>query len=127
MKKLKNNTIKKIKGLKPSLREKKRYVVYEIYCVSKKNIFSYEIAKKAIEDGLTVYLGIKGMSDVGIVFFSNYFSNNRGFIRVSTKSVNDVKAGFMFVKEISDIEVIIKPLFVTGLINKAKAIIENKT
>jgi RNase P/RNase MRP subunit POP5 len=105
--------MKKIKPLKPTLKEKKRYVVFEL--VGKPMAFSD--AKKAIEEGLHDYLGIKGMSEAGIIWFSKYYKDNIGFIKISNRSLSDVKDGLLFVKKYG---LIVKVILVTGLIDKAK-------
>lgn len=107
----------KIKPLRPTLRERKRYLVYEVL-----GDFSQSDVKKAIEENLFDYLGVKGMASVGLMFLDS--DRKRGIIRISAKSLNDVKAGLLFLKKIGEKDASVKVLLVSGMIGKARKLLE---
>lgn len=112
--------MKGIKPLQPSLREKKRYIAFEI--VSKKN-FSFSQASKAVLDSALKYSGIKGLADMGLVFLKEKFSKNKGVVRISTRNVNTLKAALTLVKEIDKIPVVLKVIKVSGVLQRANEVL----
>ena len=117
----------KQKVLIPSLREKIRYIGFEIIVkkqdaekVAKK--ISKTDVKKAMLKAVKNYLGIKNSAQAGTMFVSNTYKNSksriRGVLKVNRKYIDDVKASMMFIKEINDIPLIIKCPVTSGVINK---------
>jgi len=101
----------KIKPLIPSLREKKRYLVYEI--TSPKKIKKLE-AEQIIKTATKNFLGEFGLAKAGILFLD--YKNNKGILRINNKEVNKVRSALTLVNN----KKIIKTIYISGLLNKAK-------
>jgi len=110
-----NKSPKKEKGLKPAHREKKRYVVVEAIGGE----FSLVDIKKAVEEALFEYLGVKGMSKVGLLWLKDY-KENKALFRISAKTLDDVRSGLLFVKKIGGISARIDCKYVSGTIKSAR-------
>ena len=90
----------KIKPLLPSLREKKRYLAYEV--ISKSRFYDAIHVNKAILDAANKFLGNLGMSYAGIIPINDKWNEKmqRGIMRVNNKHVDNLKASLIFVKNI---------------------------
>ena len=110
----------KIKPLLPSLREKKRYLAYEVISKSKFNDAIH--VNKAILNAANELLGILGMAKAGIIPLNDKWNENtqRGILRVNNKHVNGLKASLIFVKNIDGKEVIVKSVGASGILKKAQ-------
>ena len=104
----------RIKPLLPTLRERKRYLAFEV--LSEKEL-QWAMIKKAIFDAMKEYVGIDGISDAGLLFVKN--NGNKGILRVSHTSLNKVRAALIFIKNIESQKVIVKSIGASGMLNKA--------
>ena len=111
---------KKMKPLLPSLKEKKRYLAFNI--ISKNPINSFKAVSEAIWHSSLKYLGIKCCAEAGIWLVDNTWDKEKqnGIIRVNNKHVHDLKTSLMFVTKIQGSEVIVRSLGVSGILNKAQ-------
>ena len=109
----------KLKALMPSLREKKRYVVFEI--VSKSRIKSFAGVSKAIWQGMLSFNGTHGAAQAGMWLLGEKFNpqSQRGIIRVSNKGVDCLKAGLATVQEIDNVSALVRSISVSGSLKKA--------
>jgi ribonuclease P/MRP protein subunit POP5 len=105
----------KEKPLQPTLREKKRYIVYEILS---KTPLSFQDISKALTSSIKSFIGELGCAKAGIIIL-NKTKNNRGILKVSHKSMDEVKAALTLIKEINDQKVIVKTIKTSGVLNKA--------
>ena len=110
----------KIKPLLPSLREKKRYLAYEV--ISKSKFNSAANINKAIFDAANTFLGNLGMARAGILPINDKWNANmqRGVIKVNNKHVDELKASLTFVKNIEGKEVIVKSVGASGILKKLR-------
>ena len=110
----------KLKPLMPTLREKKRYLVYEVISKSRHNDAVH--VNKAILDASKEFLGSLGMAKAGILPLDDQWSQNtqRGIVRVSNKHADNVKASFIFVKSIGNHEAIVRSVGASGVLKRAK-------
>lgn len=106
-----------IKALKPSQREKKRYIVYEISGNNLENMFS--IQNKLVTK-LNEMLGIYDSATAGIQPLKYNEEKKLGLIRVNNKMVDKVKGCFPIITELEKNEVTIKSIGVSGSMKKAK-------
>lgn len=105
----------KIKPILPSLREKKRYLAFEI--ISKDSI-SLESANKAIYGQCFGYIGELGMSRAGMLMLNDKYKNNKGILKVNHKNVDNIKSSLMLIRKINNQDVIIRVLGVSGILKK---------
>ncbi len=106
-----------LKPLKPTMRGKKRYVLFKLF--AEKNFDS-----RSIERGIfSVFLSLFGSSGVAkqnlrLIQFNN--GTNIGILRCSLPCLNEVKTGLLFLKTINGIAVIPKIASVSGSIKKLR-------
>ena len=111
----------KIKPVLPSLREKKRYLVFEI--VSETKIDDLNKITEAILNSCHKYLGEMGMAKSGLLILNDKYNKEkqRGIIRVNNKMLDNLKAALCFIKEIDNKQVIVKSVGVSGILKKAQS------
>ncbi len=109
----------RIKAILPSLREKKRYLAFEI--LSKSRIKNFSSVSDAIWQGLLSFSGTKGAAQAGILILPEQYniSTQKGIIKVNHKQVYSLKAGLATVEEIEGMPVIVRSLGVSGSLKKA--------
>ena len=101
-------------NLLPSLKQKKRYIVFEI---SSSDQFSSSEIKTAVEDALLLFLGQLGLSKAVPLFIKS--KNNKFIIKANHNWVDEVKAALILIKKIKNQPVIVKSIITSGTINKA--------
>jgi|SRR3989338_7281742 len=110
----------KIKSLLPSLREKKRYLVYEV--ISKSRFNDTVHVNKAVLDASKEFLGNLGMAKAGIIPINDQWNADmqRGVIRVNNRHVDELKASLVFARSVDGKEAIIRSIGASGILKKAK-------
>ena len=110
----------KLKPILPSLREKKRYVVFEV--ISKDKIADAASVSNSILHYASKFLGQLGVAKAGIMVLNNKWdaSLQRGIVKVSNKHVDALKASLAFADKINGAEVIFRSLGVSGILRKAE-------
>lgn len=106
----------KIKPILPVLREKKRYLVFEVISEVQ---FQVNDVSKVVIDALNEYIGTKGASEAGILFLKDKFQSNTGIIRVNNKKLDDLKMALLLIKKVKNQDVIFKTKGVSGILKKA--------
>lgn len=108
----------KIKPVLPSLREKKRYLVFEI--ISGKPIKEFSGISKAVWKALLDFSGVLGAAKAGIWLLGDKFNKDsqKGIIRVNNKSVDLLKAALCTIKQVDGVDVIVRSLGVSGILKK---------
>lgn len=105
----------KQKTLLLSLREKKRYVVFEIIS---ENSFSYKDLKDAVIKAFKDLFGLDGLAKAGLEFIE--YKQNKGIIRVSAKGLDQLRASFCFVRKINKDDAVLRSVGVSGMLKKAR-------
>lgn len=105
----------KIKQILPSLKEKKRYLVFEVRSKGKINM---ETALKHIDNEVKRLLGEIGYGKAGVMFIDH--NDNKAVLKANNKEIDDVRLALTLVKDINNEEVVIRTLGVSGILNKAK-------
>ena len=109
----------KIKPLLPTLREKKRYLAYEV--ISKNKFYDTVHVNIAILDAAKEFLGDLGMAKAGILPIDKWDGRTqRGIMRLNNKQVDNLKASLIFVKNIDGKDVIIRSVGASGILKKAQ-------
>ncbi len=106
----------KQKALLPTLREKKRYLVFEV--ISEANL-AFKDIKDSITSSFKDLFGLDGLSKAGLEFID--YNQNKGIIRVTTKSLDMLKASFCFVRKINKEDAILRSLGVSGILKKSRS------
>ena len=110
--------MEKIKPLLSSLREKKRYLTFEI--LEKKPI-DIKIAKINILDNFIRLYGEFGAANAGLIFMEELYHKNKGIIRVSNKSLDKLRGSLTTIKDIH-----VKSIGASGILKKAQEFMINK-
>lgn len=106
----------KIKPMLPSLKEKKRYLSFEI--VSKNN-FSAEQAAKAVSESTLQLMGTLECGKAGILFLKDKYQNNAGVVKSGHRYVDKVRTALALIKDIDSKEVVFRTRIVSGTLKKA--------
>jgi len=109
----------KLKALMPSLREKKRYLAFEI--VSKGKIKAHSGVSRAIWQGMLSFAGTKGAAQAGLMLLPEKYNerSQRGIARVSHTGVDALKASLALVQDVEGSPAIARSLGVSGSLKKA--------
>lgn len=105
-----------MKPLQPSLREKKRYIAFEVMAEG----ISREDAAKAIFGRLSRYLGEVGMAKAGIIMLPDW-NGHRSIMRVAASEVDAAKAGLALLKEAGGKAAAARSIGVSGTLEKARS------
>lgn len=103
----------KIKSLLPVLKDKKRYILYEIDSKNKMNN-----PNNVIKSKLREFIGDLGLARSGIKFIN--YKNNKGILQINNKSVDEIKTGLSLIDEINHQKVRFRSVRVSGVLNKVK-------
>ena len=96
-----------MKRLLPSLREKKRYIVFETSEADKRKVFN------TIESALKDFLGILGMSKINPIIVD--FKDKTGIIRINNPYKDEVIVALSLIKTMK-----IRVIKVSGILKKAR-------
>ena len=105
----------KLKSLLPSLKEKKRYLVFEVIS---KNKISQNQAISSIMQKTRDFIGELGMAKANLSILEHW-RNNKGIIKASNKYTDEIKASLTLINKIDNSDVIVRCLGVSGILNKA--------
>jgi ribonuclease P/MRP protein subunit POP5 len=105
--------------LLPSLKQKKRYVLFKIISENK---FTLSEVKEEVSRALSNYLGQLGISKAGVVFIDEQFDADAQIflLKVGHKFVDEAKSALALSKSIKNSPIIIKSVRVSGTINKVR-------
>ncbi|MBW2987993.1 ribonuclease P protein component 2 [Candidatus Woesearchaeota archaeon] len=106
-----------MKPLLPTLKEKKRYIGFE---VSSDQPLSKQEIVAALNQGFRSYLGELGLAKAGVFVLRETITTKVGIVRVSTKYVNDVKAAMVLINKIGSKDVMFRTIVVSGTVKKTK-------
>lgn len=107
-----------MKPILPSLREKKRYIMFKV--ISNKSV-SFSEVKKAIRANSKEFMGELLLGRAGLSFVDKWDQRNQvGIIRINHKYVDHLRTVFCLTKKIGRKNVIIHSLGVSGILKKTK-------
>lgn len=112
--------MKRLKPLMPSLRERKRYLAYEI--ISEHQITDFNDVSDEFWRQISNTLGQLGAAKAGIRLLDDTYDSEiqRGLIRVSHTDVDELRFALMNVTSINDTKALVRSVGVSGIIKKAK-------
>ena len=119
------NIPKGLKPLLPSLKEKKRYLVFNL--VSKSQIKDFKAISSSIMGSFTRYFGEFGIAEAGLMVLKERWNAEKqtGIIKVNNKWVDQLKASLALIKEINNKKVIVKSVGVSGILKKTDKFLKN--
>ena len=110
---------KKLKPILPSLREKKRYLAFEV--LSKDKMEFNEVAN-AVWGSSLQFMGQLGTAKAGIWLLPDKWNQSikRGLIKVNHKHVDNLRAALTLIDDIKGEDVIVRSVGISGILNKAE-------
>ena len=102
--------------LMSSLKQKKRYVVFEIISDKK---FTFQDVKEEVDRSLLLFFGQLGLTKTSPMLVKEKYKNNKFIIKINHQYVDELKAAMMLSKKIKNTPIIIKSLAVSGTLKKA--------
>ena len=104
-----------MKALPKSLREKKRYVSFEIIS---ENSVSFEEFKKAYTLTIKELVGMLGLAKTSLMVVKDQYKYPTGIIKTNTKSLKIIQAAFAYMKELNKQPIQVRSIKTSGLIHK---------
>ncbi|MHA1860424.1 MAG: Rpp14/Pop5 family protein [Candidatus Asgardarchaeia archaeon] len=113
--------MKNLKILPPTLREKKRYIAFQVISEEGEE-FSYSDLESAIWNKLLDFLGEYGVSKTSVWLLKDTWEQDKqiGILRCNHKSVQPVIASLGLIDRLGDNRITIKILNISGTINSIK-------
>lgn len=113
----------RIKPLLPTLREKKRYVVFEVIS---KLPNSFEAVSRAIQGSILAFIGVKGAAQAGATLLKDKFDHatQEGILKVANLYINDLKGSLALTRAVGSNKVIIRVKGVSGILKKTTRFME---
>lgn len=107
-----------MKPLLPTLREKKRYLVFEV--VSERKL-AWEAVRSAVESGVLRHIGELGYARAGVQLLPEHWhaQSSRGMLRVSHTSLGEVRSSLGLVREAGGVPVIVRSVGASGILGRA--------
>ena len=102
--------------------DRDRYVVFRILSENLEEVIDL---KRNVWNMYQRLYGLDGTTEAGLFFEQYDEEKGIGLVRCSSKSLPYLMTSFAMITTIDKTEILILPLFVTGLINKAKKYISN--
>jgi len=109
---------KEQKRLLSSLREKKRYVLFETISVIP--ISSTNIKENIIKSYKNLF-GEIGLSKAGISFIE--YKENKGILKINNKYLDELRASFCMMRKVNKQDILLKTLRISGTLKKVKDLI----
>ena len=103
--------------------ERDRYLVFKV--ISKNKLNDILILKDVIWEKYKLLFGLKGSTEAGLYF--EFFSDKTqsGLIRCNNQSLSSLMITLSFITNVNEHETILHPLYVTGIIRKAKEYLDS--
>ena len=109
--------MKKLKILKPTLREKNRYISFQVIS-ERGEEFTYSDLESAVWNTILDFLGERGVSKTSVWLLKDCWEQKRqiGILRCNHKSVQEVIASLGLINRLGDNRITFKILKVSGTI-----------
>lgn len=110
----------KLKTLMPSLKEKKRFLVFEI--ISNKGIKDFKKIHQAIWNKSNEFLGKLDTAKAGLMLLSDKWDEKKqkGILKINNRYIDKIKAVFTMITNIEREKIIIRSIGLSGILNKAE-------
>ncbi|MDD9953152.1 MAG: hypothetical protein OXR66_02345 [Candidatus Woesearchaeota archaeon] len=102
-----------MKPLLPTLKERKRYIVYQIITAKPMTLDDTALLQRLKE-----LLGVFGTAEVGLLSIQYNPTTQTGVMRVSNTTTNKVKAALTMITHLKKTKVAIRTLGVSGILKK---------
>ena len=104
--------------LLPSLKQKKRYLVFEI-----NKALPVKDVQEEVEQALLLFLGQLGVAKASPLFLKEKYKDNKFIIKVNHTYVDECKSALILIKKIKNTPVLIRSIITSGTLKKASSYI----
>jgi ribonuclease P/MRP protein subunit POP5 len=110
----------KPKPVLSSLREKKRYLAFEI--ISEKNINDPKLIIESVNRAIIELIGSIEAGKAGILILNEKYNaeKNKGLLKVNNRYLDKARATILLIKRIGEYEVIVRSIGASGMIHIAE-------
>ncbi len=114
---------KSVKQVLPTLREKKRYLAFEI--LSEAKIDNINAVSEAIQQAIHGFIGSLGASKAGILVLQDKWNSKtqKGIIKVGHKHVDQLKGSLTLIDKINNTKTIFRSIGLSGILNKVNKLV----
>ena len=111
----------KIKPLRPTMRDKKRYIVYKVY--ADKEMPKGPLTQTAIAEAVHEWSGTIGEATCGLKFLDDLYDQQTGvgICRIRSAFLDHFRCALLFARRIGSTRIMIDILGVSGILKKAAA------
>ncbi len=106
----------KMASLLPSLKEKRRYLVFELIAAE---TIPFKEFKESLFKEIHSFLGRLGQAQAGIELLDDW-KENKGILKVSSRYLDHLKAVFVLIRKINKTDALVTSIGVSGTLNKAR-------
>ena len=110
---------KSLKPIPPTLRGKKRYVLFGLVCAEGKTFAEKEVFH-SVWNTFSKVFGSAGLAEQKLWLLKWFASEGKGVLRCSLPELEKVKAGLLFLQEVKGVKVVPLVLSVSGSAKKLK-------
>ncbi len=109
-----------MKPLLPTLREKKRYLVFEV--ISEKQML-WPAVRKSVDQAILRHIGDLGYAKAGVQLLDKRWNTplSRGMLRTTHTSLDAVRSSLGFVRDIDGKPVVVRSVGASGILKRAVA------
>ncbi len=100
----------------PSLRQKKRYILFEIQAEKE---FTVAEVQEVVQYALHDFLGQLGLATASPLFLKEKFAKNHFTLKVNNNYVDEVKSAVILIKKIKNTPVLLRSITTSGMLKKA--------
>ncbi len=111
--------------IKPTLKENKRYLLYEVESEDINNI-NHKKIYNLIKETFQHYFGFIELEKAGLMPVANISQGKYGVLRIERSYADKLRTCFVFIKKTGDKKISIKSLLLSGVLNKIKEKIKEK-
>lgn len=106
--------------LQPTLKQKKRYVVFEIIADQR---FAFPEVKEEIEKAMKDFWGSSGLAKSCPMILEEKFNpeKQKFLVKINHRYVDELKSAMILIKSIKNKPIIVKSVIVSGTLKKASA------
>lgn len=102
--------------LMPTLRQKKRYILFEIQ--AEKQFIVSEV-EELVQFALHDFLGQLGLAKASPLFLKERYQDNHFVLKVNHRYVDEVKGAIVLIKKIKNTPIILRSITTSGTLKKA--------
>ncbi|MBS3166343.1 hypothetical protein J4444_04430 [Candidatus Woesearchaeota archaeon] len=102
--------------LLPSLKQKKRYIVFKIKSAQQ---FTFPEIREEVDKALLLFLGQLGVAKAAPMHLPERYNHNTFVLKVSNKYVDEVKSALILIKKIKNSPIILQSVITSGTLKKA--------